>query len=193
MAVKKTLYDEDLQKKDAYILELENKKGELAGLVGQNEQLSNDLERKKTDLDSKDRYISRKDEELKNLNSILSKAKEGKEASGKKAEELQKSFEKLKTTSAATLEAKEKQLTNVANQKSLAVGQIAQLMNAALPLVVGNSEVWKVVATDLMTRRDVNFTLKDCQRTWIFYPPLTNETRYIEELIQNQTTTILAF
>ena len=70
MAVKKTLYDEDLQKKDAYILELENKKGELAGLVGQNEQLSNDLERKKTDLDSKDRYISRKDEELKNLNSI---------------------------------------------------------------------------------------------------------------------------
>jgi hypothetical protein len=93
----------------------------------------------------------------------------------------------------ATLEAKEKRLTSAANQKSLAIDQIAQLINAALPLLVGNPEVWKAVVTDLMTRLDVTFTVKDCQRTWIFYPPLTNETRYIEELIQNQTTTILAF
>jgi hypothetical protein len=122
----------------------------------------------------------------------LSKATEGQEASDKKAAELRKSFEKLKTTSAATLEAKEKRLTSAANQKSLAIEQTAQLINAALPLLVGNPEVWKVVATDLMTRLDVTFTLKDCQITWIFYPPLTSETRYIEELIQNQTTTILA-
>jgi hypothetical protein len=101
----------------------------------------------------------------------LSKATEGQEASDKKAAELRKSFEKLKTTSAATLEAKEKRLTSAANQKSLAIEQTAQLINAALPLLVGNPEVWKVVATDLMTRLDVTFTLKDCQITWIFYPP----------------------